>query len=145
MGVLTTALDHLAAVAVSGVTSYALDETPDALTSAQLPALVIVPELGGESPGLEPNGFSAGDGRLTVEIAHLLLLAPVASGLGARGVFPALANAIDTYLGAMAADPTLDDALPVALHIRVRAGVLRYADVDYHGATFTHTWALNIA
>lgn len=144
MGVLATALDNLAAVSVSGMTSYALDDTPDALIGAQLPALVIVPELGGSSPGLEPNAFSAGDGRLTVEIAHVLLLMPVAGGLGARGAFPALADAIDTYLSAMASEPTLDGALPVALHIRVRAGVVRFAGLDYHGATFTHTWTLHV-
>jgi hypothetical protein len=144
MGVLATAFDNLAAVGVSGVTSYTLDDMPDALIGAQLPALVIVPELGGSAPGLEANAFSAGDGSLTVEVAHVLLYAPVMSGPGARGVFPALADAIDTYLGAMAADPTLDGALPVALRIRVRVGVVRYAGLDYHGVTFTHTWTLHI-
>ena len=77
MGVLRTALDNLAAVSVTGMTSYALEDTPDALTRAQLPALVILPELGGESPGLEANTFSAGDGQLTIEVAHVLLLEPV--------------------------------------------------------------------
>jgi hypothetical protein len=144
MGVLATALDKLAAVSISGVTSYALDETPGALSGAQLPALVILPELGGEGPGLEPNAFSAGDGRLTVHIAHVLLLEPVAGGLGMAGALPALADAIDTYIDALAADPTLDGSLPVALTCRVAAGVVRYAGVDYHGATFRHTWTLHV-
>jgi hypothetical protein len=142
MGVLATALANLAAVAVSGVNSYALDETPDGLTRAQLPALVILPELGGDWPGLEPNTFSAGDGRLTVQVAHVLLLAPVTEGLGLRGALPALADAIDAYAAALAADPTLDGALPAALRFRVRAGVVRFGGVDYHGATFLHTWTL---
>jgi hypothetical protein len=144
MGVLATALDHLAAVAVSGVTSYAPDETPDALARSQLPALVILPELGDESPGLEPNQFSAGDGRLTIEVAHVLMLAPIPAGLGLRGALPALAAAIDAYAEAMAADPSLGGALPVALRFRVRAGVVRYGGVDYHGAVFTHTWTLRV-
>jgi hypothetical protein len=144
MGVLAAALDNLAAVVVGGVTSYAPDETPDALARSQLPALVILPELGGESPGLEPNSFTAGDGRLTVDVAHVLLLAPVPAGLGLRSALPTLADAIDNYAAAMAADPTLGGALPVALRFRVRAGVVRFSGVDYHGAVFTHTWTLHI-
>jgi hypothetical protein len=144
MGVLATALDNLAAVTVSGVTSYAPDDTPDSLARAQLPALIIVPELGGESPGLEPNSFNAGDGRLTVEVAHVLLLAPITAGLGIRGALPALADAIDAYTEALAAVPTLNGALPVALRFRVRAGVVRYGAVDYHGVVFTHTWMLHV-
>jgi hypothetical protein len=144
MGVLATALEKLAAVSVSGVTSYELDETPEALGTAHLPALVIVPELGGRWPGLEPSGFSAGDGVITARVAHLLLVAPVAEGLGQRGALPALAAAIDTYLEALADDPVLDGTLAVALTCAVRAGVVRYAGVDYHGATFLHTWTLHV-
>jgi hypothetical protein len=144
MGVLATALTNLAAVSVSGVTSYTLGETPDSLSRAQLPALVILPELGGDSPGLEPSLFSAGDGHLTIRIMHMLLIAPVAGGVGQRGVLPALADLIDTYAAAMANDPTLSGALPLALRFQVRAGVVRYAGIDYHGAAFTHTWTLHL-
>ncbi|NLF75409.1 MAG: hypothetical protein GX573_06905 [Chloroflexi bacterium] len=144
MGPFLTALTRLAAVPVSGVTSYPLDSMPDALTPAQLPALVIVPELGGASPGLEPSIFAAGEGMLVARVAHLLIVAPVAGGLGARGAFPALAAAIDDYLAAMASDPLLDGALRAALHVDLRAGVVRYAGVEFHGATFTHTWRLRV-
>lgn len=142
MGPFLTALTNLAATPINGAMSYPLDGTPDALTLAQLPALVIVPELGGVSPGLEPSIFAAGEGVLVARVAHLLLVAPVAGGLGARGAFPALAAAIDDYLAAMAGDPLLGGALRAALQVEVRAGVVRYAGVDYHGATFTHTWRL---
>ena len=145
MGVFTTALDNLAAVSVDGVTSYALAATPDALTRVQLPALVIVPELSGDAPGLEPHTFNAGDGELSVQVAHVLLLAPIAGGMGARGAFPALADAIDVYAEALAADSTLGGALPVPLRFRVRAGVVRYGGIDYHGAVFTHRWTLFLA
>jgi hypothetical protein len=144
MGPFLTALTRLAAVPVSGVTSYPPGDTPDALTAAQLPALVIVPELGGASPGLEPSIFAAGEGTLVARVAHLLIVAPMAGGLGARGAFPALVAAIDTYLAAMASDPLLDDALRSALHVELRAGVVRYAGADFHGATFTHTWRLHV-
>jgi hypothetical protein len=141
---LTTALDNLAAVSVSGITSYALDETPDSLTTAQLPALVILPELSGEMPGLQPSGFSAGVGQITAQIAHVLLVAPVAHGLGSKTLLPDLVNRMDAYLAALAGDPTLDGALAVALHCTIRAGVVRFGGVDYHGAVFMHTWVMNL-
>lgn len=144
MGVLATALDQLTAIKVSGVTSYALDETPDALARSQLPVLVVLPELGSDSPGLEPNLFCAGSGQLTVEVAHVLLLAPIPAGLGRRAALPALTDAIDAYVAAMASHPTLNGALATALRFRVRAGVVRYGGVDYHGAVFTHIWTLRI-
>ncbi len=144
MGVWAAALANLAAVAVSGVTSYALDQTPEFLGGAALPALIILPELSGESPGLEPSPFAAGAGRLAAQVAHVLLLAPVASGMGQRGALPRLVDLVDGYVEAMAADPLLGGALPVALRFQVRAGVVRYGGVDYHGATFLHTWVLNV-
>lgn len=142
MGALQTALTNLAAVSVSGVTSYPLDATPDSLTTAQLPALVLLPELSGESSGLEPNRFSAGDGCLQVQIAHVLLVAPVASGFGMRAHLPTLIALIDTYFAALAADPLLNGALSVGLRCGLRLGVTRYAGIEYHSATFLHTWIL---
>ncbi|NLX08336.1 MAG: hypothetical protein GXY36_01625 [Chloroflexi bacterium] len=144
MGVLTTALANLAAVPVSGVTSYAPGAAPETLSSAQLPALIILPELGGPAPGLEPNGFSAGEGVVNVRVAHVLFVGPVAGGLGLRGAIPALAAAADAYLGALAADPTLGGALPIALRCTVQAGVRAYGGVDYHAMTFVHTWTLHL-
>ena len=44
----------------------------------------------------------------------------------------------------MASDPLLDGALRAALHVDLRAGVVRYAGVEFHGATFTHTWRLRV-
>ena len=141
---LTEAIDNLASVSVSGVTSYALDETPDSLTAAQLPALVILPELSGEMPGLQPSGFSAGVGQITAQIAHVLLVAAVTQGMGSKTLLPDLVDRIDAYLEALAGDPTLGGALAVALHCTIRAGVVRYGGVDYHGAVFTHTWVMNL-
>lgn len=144
-GPLATALAALGAQTVAGVTVYALDEMPNALTGAQLPALVIVPELGGSAPGLEPNQFTAGGGQFQVEIAQLLLVAPVTSGLGGRGVLLTVAGALDGVLAALAADATLDGALQVPLTCRAQVGVVHYAGVDYHGARLTHRWQMQIA
>lgn len=142
---LADALERLAAVAVEGVTSYAPDETPEALGGAQLPALVIVPELGGNWPGLEPSVLAAGHGRLEVRIAHLLLVAPVAGGSGMRGALPALAAAIDAYARALAADPDLGGTLARPPVVRVSAGVVPYGGIDYHAVTFVHHWMLRLA
>lgn len=144
MGAIAGALGRLAAVAVAGVTSFALAETPNTLARAQLPALLILPELVGEAPGLEPNLFSAGDGRLTLRVAHVLFAAPVLAGHGLRTGLPVLVGHIDTYMMALAADPTLGGALAAGLRCTVRAGVVRFGGVDYHAATFVHTWLLDV-
>ncbi len=144
MSALSAALERLGAMSVSGVTSISLAETPGALTRAALPALIIVPELSGESPGLEPNPFAPGTGQLTVQVAHVLLLAPLTGGAGTGAALSALATTLDAYLAALAADPTLGGALSAPLRVRVRTGVVRYGGVDYHGAVFTHTWTLPV-
>jgi len=144
MGVLETALTNLASVTVPGVTSVALDDAPDRFARAQLPALVIMPEVGADSPGLQPVGFSAGDARLTVQIAHVLLAAPVTAGLGRRGALPELIALVDRYTTALAADPTLDGALPLPLTFEVQLGTVQYGGVSYYGAVFQHTWVLHV-
>ncbi|MGQ9850859.1 MAG: hypothetical protein ACUVSU_12515 [Aggregatilineaceae bacterium] len=144
MGTLSVALQNLAAVSLPGVTRIPLEATPGALARVALPALVIVPELSGESPGLEPNPFAAGAGRLTVQVAHALLLAPLAGGAGLGAALSSLTALLDAYVAALAADPTLGGALVVPLRLRLRTGVVAYGGVDYHGAVFTHTWTLQV-
>ena len=142
---LVAALDRLGAIDVPGVTSYALDETPDVLGGAQLPALVIAPEWGGDWPGLAPSGFAAGFRRLTVRVAHVLLAAPVAGGAGSHVALPDLAALIDAYIVALASDPLLGGALVRPAQVRVTAGVAPYGGIDYHAATFLHEWTLRLA
>ncbi len=144
MGVLATALANLAAVTVPGVTSYAIGDTPDDLARVQLPALVIMPDAGGDSPGMQPAGFSAGIAQLTVRVAHVLLCGPVAVGLGRRGALPELVGLVDAYTAALAADPFLGGALAVALRFELRLGVVRYGGTEYYGATFLHAWVLQV-
>ncbi len=144
MGALSTALERLAAVSVPGVRNIPLNATPGVLARVTLPALVIVPELGGESPGLEPNPFAAGTGRLVVQVAHVLLLAPLTGGAGTGAALSSLTALLDAYVAALATDPTLGGALIAPLRLRLRAGVVRYGGVDYHGAVFTHIWTLQV-
>lgn len=144
-GTLVAALDYLGSMVVLGVHNYAPEQTPGALSGAQLPALVIAPELGGRAPGLEPNRFTANAGRLEIDVAHLLLVAPVAGGGGLRTTLRDVAVAIDSYLLTLTAAPTLGGNLPLPLRCAVRLGVVRYADIDYHGAVFIHHWVLDVA
>ncbi len=150
MGVFTTALDNLAAVEVQGVQSYPLGDTPDSLTRAQLPALILMPEAGDDSRGMhsrgmQPTGFSAGDARLSVQIAHVLIYGPAADGAGRRAALPDLVALIDDYTAALAADPKLGGALPLALTFAVRVGIVRYGGTAYYGAVFTHDWVLHVS
>ncbi len=144
MGVLEQALANLAAVNVAGVASYALGETPQRLTRAQLPALLIVPDAAHEAQGAQPNAFSAGDARLQVQIVHTLLSTPLAGGMGRRDAWPQLVALVDAYVEALAADALLGGALPVPLRFSVRMGVVRYGGVDYWGAVFRHMWTLHV-
>jgi len=142
---LMEALNRLGAIAVPGVTSYSLDETPDTLGGAQLPALVIAPEWGGDWPGLAPSGFAAGFGRLAARGAHGGRGAPGAGGAGSRVALPEMAAVIDAYIVALAADPTLGGALVRPAQVRVTVGVTPYGGIDYHAATFLHEWMLRLA
>ena len=139
MGALSTALAKLAALTVSGATSFALDETPGALARVQLPALIVVPELGGESPGLEPSGFSAGDGRLVVGG-----MSCTGCGDGRQRVARhRIGTAIDATIAALASDHAGRGAGRPAARA-VRAGVVSFGGADYHGVVFTHTWTLHV-
>lgn len=143
MGVLGMALASLAAIEVQGVTSYALGAAPERLGRAHLPALILVPEAGGAGEGLAQAGFSAGEARLSVRIAHVLIAAPLTAGTG-RGSLPELIALIDAYAEALAADPRLGGALPLPLRFRVQIGPVRWGGIDYHGATFLHEWTLHL-
>ena len=142
---LVEALERLGSIGVPGVSSYALNETPESLGGAQLPALVIAPEWGGDWPGLAPSGFAAGYGRLAARVAHVLLVAPVAGGAGSHAALPELAAVIDAYIVALAADPTLGGSLVRPAQVHVRAGVAPYGGIDYHAATFLHEWTLRLS
>lgn len=144
MGKLATALSNLAAISVQGATSYALGDTPEGLTRTHLPALVIFPEVGGASPGVQPTGFSDGDATVTTQIAHVLIYGPAAANLGRRGSLPDLVDLIDSYIEALADNPTLSGALPVPLCFTMQIGIVRYGGVEYYGVTFLHTWVLHI-
>ncbi len=66
------------------------------------------------------------------------------SGLGRRGSLPDLIALVDSYVAALAADPTLSGALPLPLTFEVQLGTLHYGGVTYYGAVFLHSWVLHV-
>ncbi len=139
------AFANLAAIAVTGVaTSYNLNDLPEVLPAAHLPALVpLFPEeVGrGEREGLETLTYDGSAWRAVLRVEHLLIWAPQRAGIGLMAILPALMDAVDAYLEAISAEGTLGGALHEPLVIeRVQVGTLTYGGVRYYGVRFRHRW-----
>jgi hypothetical protein len=77
-------------------------------------------------------------------VTHLLLVAPVSLGRGARSHLPTLIDLVDAYFTALGANVTLGGALLEAARVRVEPGIYRYGGADYHGCAFRHTWVIQV-
>jgi hypothetical protein len=148
-GAFYNALDALAALTVSGVTQYGIQHTPEALTRAHLPALLVLPGdtqddrlFRERGAGFHQIAFSGGVHTLSVTVTHLLLVAPVLAAEGARAHIPALIDHVDNYFSALGATPTLNGLLASPAQIVVELGTFPYSAVNYHGCAFRHTWVL---
>ena len=141
-----TAFSNLAAISVTGVaTSYDLDELPNVLPAADLPALVIdFPAQSGwrkDAQGLAALTYDESVWLAGLQVEHVLYWAPAWSDVGLLAALPDLIDVVDAYLAAVAADGTLSDALHEPLVIeRVQVGVVEFAGVQYYGARFRHRW-----
>lgn len=150
MATFRAALSQLALLRVDGIhNNYDLEELPNRLTRAQLPALLVLPiELDRErlfqqrQDSLDTAVFSGAAITVNSHVTHLLLLAPTEAGLGLRSHLPRLIELIDSYTAAIAADITLGDALLAPAGVSVEPGVFPYADREYYGCAFRHTWLL---
>jgi len=146
------ALTTLAALSVTGVThNYDVDAVPDALSRAQLPALLVLPgetqadELFREQgKGFAAIAFSSGARTVTYTVTHLLLVAPQAAGRGARSHLPRLIDLIDAYFAALGANVTLSAALLEPARVKVEPGTFPHGGVAYHGCAFRHTWLVQV-
>lgn len=147
------ALDALAALAPAGVTArFAAGETPDQLSRAQFPALLVLPfddhdrrlfrERGA---AFEALAFASGPKLVTYAVTHLLLVAPAEAGLGARSHFPRLADLLDAYFAALAADPALGGALAAPARVTVEPGAFTFGDLRCTGAALRHRWQIAYA
>lgn len=150
MTLFRTALNNLAALAVSGAAhNYGVDTLPDTLHRAQLPALLVLPGdttdaalFPARGAGFTAIAFSAGARTVTYTVTHLLLVAPVLTGRGARSHLPRLAELMDAYFAALGDDLTLGGALLEPAHIEVEPGAFARGGVTYHGCAFRHTWLI---
>jgi hypothetical protein len=148
---LTIALTNLAALTVPGVThNFALNSLPEQVARTQLPILLVLPgglPAGKPQPpgeGFTALAFSNGARTVTVQVTHLLLTAPVASGRGPASHLPALIDRVDAYLAALAADVTLGGALLEPARVGVAPGTFPYGGVTYHGCAFQHEWHIGV-
>jgi hypothetical protein len=146
------ALTNLSTLSVPGVThNYDVDAVPDALTRAQLPALLVLPGdtqddglFRERGKGFVALAFSGGGRTVTYTVTHLLLVAPVAAGRGMRSHLPAMIDLIDAYFATLGADITLSAALLEPARVKVEPGQFRHGETDYHGVAFRHTWVIQV-
>jgi hypothetical protein len=139
-----TTFTNLAAISVDGVTtSYDLDDLPNTLPAADLPALAPA-FIEGAAPGSEGLSTLTYDGAAwttQLQIDHVLYWSPAWSEAGLSAVLPDLIDAIDDYLDAISADGTLNDALDREVEIlSVSPGVIEYAGTRFYGVRFRHQW-----
>ena len=117
--------------------NYDLDELPNSLHSAQMPALLVMPvELDADrlfrerKDSLGTAAFSGGSKSVTYTVTHLLLTAPAEAGLGLRSHLPRLVDLIDSYTAALSADLTLGDQLLAPARVGVEPGLFPMASAN---------------
>ncbi len=149
MGAFAAALTELAGLTVTGVRhNFAIEDVPDDLSRAQLPALLTLPVLqenrlfAERGAGFETLAFSAGPRTVTYAVTHLLLVAPVPAGQGIRASLPLLVDLIDAYFAALSATVTLNGALLDPPRVRVEPGKFRHGTTEYYGCAFRHLWTV---
>lgn len=146
------ALTHLSTLSVTGIhRNYDINATPDDLSRAQLPALLVLPvetqedglfrDRGG---GYQAIAFNNGSRRVNYRVTHLLLIAPVMAGKGTRSHLPQLITCIDAYFSVLGNDITLNDLLAAPAQVQVEPGVFTYGETDYHGCAFRHRWVMEV-
>ena len=150
MATFRAALTQLSALNVSGVrNNYDLNELPNSLHIAQMPALLVLPiELESDrlfrerADSLQTAAFSGGAKTVYYTVTHLLLVAPADTGLGIRSHLPRLVDLIDSYTAALAADVTLGETLLLPAQVGVEPGIFPYGEREFFGCAFRHTWLL---
>ncbi|MFN8375461.1 MAG: hypothetical protein U0694_21615 [Anaerolineae bacterium] len=152
MSTFRTALNNLAALTVASVQhNYDIDEAPDALTRAQLPALLVLPVnipdvrmFKERGDGFQAVAFANGARTITYAVTHLLLVAPATSGSSSRRHLPTLVSLIDSYFAALKADLTLGGALLEPAEVGVEVGIFAHGDTKYYGCALRHTWKMEV-
>src|SRR5574341_587850 len=142
-----SAFTNLSNVAVTGVTTrYDLDDLPNALPAADLPALApAFPASEGliaeEENSLATLTYDGSVWTATLYVDHVLYWCPAWSQAGLDTVMPALIDAVDAYLTAIKANGLLGGVLSRELEIAsVLPGIVEYAGVKFYGVRFRHLW-----
>jgi hypothetical protein len=145
-----TALTNLAALSVAGIAhNYGISAIPESISRSQLPVLLVLPIDNSDDKifqeaGMAFEGIAFGNGTKTATfvLTHLLLVAPLGKGEGMRDHLSLLADCIDAYMDALAANVTLSGALQEAAEVRIEAGVYRLGNAQYYGCAFRHRWII---
>lgn len=150
MATFRAALMQLSNLTVSGIRkNYDLDELPERLETAQLPALLVMPiELDRRllfqrrEDGLQTAAFSGAAKTISYRVTHQLLHAPLGTGLGLRSHLPRMVELIDNYIATISADVTLGDSLLSPVRLNVEPGIFPFAGGEFYGCAFRHSWLL---
>ncbi len=152
MATFRTACTNLSNLSVTGIIhNYDVNEVPDSLHRAQLPALLVLPiDIQDDNPatessaGIKTVAFSDGGQSVVYMVTHLLLIAPLSASKGIRAHLPTLIDSIDNYFSALGADVTVSDSLLEPVQVHVEPGIFTFNDIPYIGCAFRHTWMLEI-
>jgi len=138
-GKFRTALTALATLSVPGVVhNFDVDSTPERLTRASLPALIVLPFL----DALEHRRFSEFNmatptgsiGLAHYYCTHMLLYAPLGGKKAARSLLPGLTDLLDNYATVMRLNSKLGGALFMPIDYLVIPAPITWASGLYFGA-----------
>ncbi|GAB4514430.1 MAG: hypothetical protein OHK0046_16520 [Anaerolineae bacterium] len=147
------ALEKLAQMIVAGVThNYGLDALPNTLHRGQMPVLLVMPVdfdsgqrlFRDRGSGFESVTFSGGSRTVNYLVTHLLLIAPVSTGVGLQTHLPLLVDVMEAYFEALGAQVTLEGLLLEPARVRLEPGEFDYGGVRYIGCAFKHSWVVAV-
>ncbi|MFZ4828959.1 MAG: hypothetical protein ACOYLB_16540 [Phototrophicaceae bacterium] len=144
---LQSALNALATLDYPNLNHYREDALPNVLSRSDLPCLLVLPfgyHHSATANALETVAFTGGAHLVRFRLTHLLLIAPLMSGVGVRSHLPTLIQHIDAYLTTVSAHLTLDGALASPLQFSIQPNTYDYGGIRYVGCAFQHEWRVRV-
>ncbi len=126
--------------------SFGISDMPEKFVPEQLPAFIIVPEIGVDQ-GYATSSFTGKAPTLKLEVAHLLFYKSSANLTSAK-ILPGLLGMIDAYNAAAKLAPylvyesTFNYNLVMSYAIGFEQGL--YANTTYHVIRFQHKMSMNL-